>query len=72
MKLATLLTALALAVTLNTVYAEEATSIDETYAYCTEQAERDGIENVDEKKGYIQACVESFATPSDEIQPSGE
>lgn len=73
MKFSALLAVMALAVTVNPVYATEMnTSDDETYAYCNEQAERDGVENMDEKTQYIKDCVESFAIPSGDNPPAGE
>lgn len=69
MKLSTLLAALALAAISNTAHTTEmANSDDENFAYCNEQAERDGVEDIDEKNLYIKECVESFTIQSDDDQ----
>ena len=73
MKFFTLLAAASLAAVLSNAYATEMTnSDDEVFAYCNEQAERDGIENVDEKNQYVKEGVDSFAAQSGDNQGSGE
>lgn len=67
MKTATLLILLSLTASASTVHANEsATSLEDYNAYCTEQAQLAGIEDVDELKQYVQDCVESYAGPAGE------
>lgn len=61
MKTAALLLLVSFATAISTVSADELPSRNDDYkAYCTEQAELAGIEDVNELKQYIKECIESY------------
>ena len=69
MKIAELLAILSLSAVLNVAYATEMESADnDNVAYCNEQAEMAGIDDAQEKKQYVEECVESFTAESGETQ----
>lgn len=71
MKYAVYLAALTM-MALNTAYASEMANPEENIsAYCTEQAELAGIDNLEEKNQYIQDCIDSYE-PSSDGQQRGE
>ncbi|MDT8281830.1 MAG: hypothetical protein RQ982_03345 [Gammaproteobacteria bacterium] len=66
MKLALLLAILSIS-SLHAINASAAENdANENAAYCNEQVQLTGIEDVAEKSEYIKECMESFGTPSDD------
>lgn len=69
MKFTSLLTILALAVSIHTANAEE-TAEEQEFLYCKEQIDTYGIEDAREKEQMLQECLDSFKSPSgDEPAP---
>jgi hypothetical protein len=54
--------------TFNTVNATEADNTEST-SYCNEQVQLTGIEDAAEKAEYINDCMASFSSPTDETIP---
>jgi len=71
MKLVELLAVLTIGLALNSAHATEAEDAGSDYAaYCTEQAELNGVEDANEKQNFIDECIESFeGTPDGTPQP---
>jgi len=70
MKFAALLAISTLATASSTLYAAEENSVNSDYlAYCNEQADLSGIENAEEKRRYVDDCIDSFTTPSADTRP---
>ncbi|MDH5471917.1 MAG: hypothetical protein OEY87_03185 [Gammaproteobacteria bacterium] len=72
MKFATLLAILSLTATFNTAYATQDAGNEDAMAYCDDQAQMAGIDDAEEKKQYIQECVDSFGSTSGDYQQPGQ
>ncbi|MDH5425483.1 MAG: hypothetical protein OEY29_10835 [Gammaproteobacteria bacterium] len=64
MKFYALLTVLSLTFASGAVYAaDEMKTDDESFSYCSEEAQREGIENEGDKIQFINECIDSFNPP---------
>ena len=65
MKLALLFAVISLSISSFT-NAEEVSDNDDYVLYCEEQAQLAGMEDTNEKKDYIDECLESYIAPADD------
>jgi hypothetical protein len=72
MKIAESVAILSLVLVLNAAHASDEMAGDSVNvsAYCEEQAELSGIEEANEKKQYMQECIDSFAVQEGDVQPA--
>lgn len=69
MKFAALFTFLTLSMSFNMAYAGEA---EDNLAYCNEQVQLAGIEEMDEKTEYIKDCMDSFGPAANDNQQTND